>query len=335
MNVKHTDLTAFMKIAQALQIKGLTQRPSGHGSPKGSASSGNTGGNNGSGGGNGSSGGVGCLSTATANVAAAGSEAGGSSGASNFHSNTLAGNNVIDTKINTSMFAPGGSGGSVGGSSVGHNLKSGGHALCSGPSDLSSSGSHKRSFEYPSEIGAGGSNTEVFGKKANLRRGSDGGIGFGHSGSGGGGVGGGSSSDHELHGADSMENITSNEVFMPPIPHISMDDRFDLTSVKRETMDQPILSPGLIRGLLPQSFAFEYNAAGLYGGAGSSGGNNGGGGGNSGSGLGSGASSVKNVEYPNELHMSSDFGVGRNMAGASMNHMDIPAGMYNCIIELV
>ncbi|KAG4079981.1 hypothetical protein HA402_006293 [Bradysia odoriphaga] len=92
--------------------------------------------------------------------------------------------------------------------------------------------------------------------------------------------------------ADSMENMSSDEMFLPPIPQISMmeSSRFDIHNVKRET--EPLLSPGGIRNIIPPGFNFEYNSN-VY---------------------------SKNVEYPNDLHMSNDY----PKTGAG-NHMDIPA----------
>lgn len=295
VNVKHTDLSAFMKIAQALQIKGLTtsmQRPSVTASPSVHNMPCTK-----------SGGGVGVASTSSAGDAGGGSTA--------YHPNT-AGNNVIETKISSALFGAGNSG----------SMKAtGGSGSVSGlPSDLSSG--QKRSLDYGGGGGAGGSGgaghmdaAGVFGKKVAMRRGSDV-SGFVH--------GGGMSGD-EMHGADSMENMSSDEAFMPPIPQISMLDgsRFDLNNVKRESME-PMLSPGAVmRGLGPPPFSFEYNTAGMYGGG--AGGSGGGGGGAN-----SGASSVKNVEYPNELHMGGEFGMGKGGpgGGGSVNHMDIPAGMY-------
>lgn len=91
---------------------------------------------------------------------------------------------------------------------------------------------------------------------------------------------------------ESMENMSSDDVFpMPPIPQISMVDasRFDLNNVKRESSDS-LTSPSALRNVVPSPFNFEYNSS-FYN---------------------------KNVEYPNELSITSDFTKGP--------HMDIPAG---------
>lgn len=329
VNVKHTDLTAFMKIAQALQIKGLTtsassalhQRPSVPASPKLGHNSSALPGGAASSKGDGASG---------ADAAAAGAS---------FHHPNMAANNVIDTKINSAAF--GGAGGSGNSSNMMNAIKSAGHLMTSGggngPSDLSSSGQKRSMLEY------GGGNE--YNKRPSLSRGSDGFIGHG-------GGGGGVPSDHEMHGADSMENLSSDEGYMPPIPQISMlasdssvgnisgSGRFDLNNVKRESLDSGLLSP-VMRGLVPPPF-FDYNSTGLFGGGNCSGLGGAGGSGLMASGAGglagragSSASSVKNVEYPNELHMGGgEYGPGKaGTAGAvSVNHMDIPAGMYMCFV---
>lgn len=99
--------------------------------------------------------------------------------------------------------------------------------------------------------------------------------------------------------AESMENNSSDEVFLPPIPQISMveSSRFDLSNVKREAHES-LNSPGGIRNLGPP-FNFEYN---------------------------------RNIEYPNDIHMHNDLlkssgscGSG-STGGGSGNHMDIPTG---------
>lgn len=103
--------------------------------------------------------------------------------------------------------------------------------------------------------------------------------------------------DHDISG-ESMEQLSSDEVFMPGSPQISMIEanRFDLLNVKRESND-------VGRNHLPIPFSSEYN----------------------------GAYSKSTVEYPNELHMSNDLnkplgcssGNGGNTAGG---HIDLGAG---------
>lgn len=269
VNVKHTDLGCFMKIAQALQIKGLTtsmQRPSAAHSPalhqspssKGSASGG-----------------------------------GGGGGDSNF-------GNVIESKINSALYAA--------------------KAAAAASEAGSSVGAVKRPLDYgASTSGTAADNPLSIHRKKSIRRSSDGGSSALTGATGG---------DHDLH--ESMENMSSDEVFMPPIPQISMADssRFDLNNVKRETSES-MLSPGSVMRLVPQPFNFEYNP-GMFGGNGGNGGNGGGGSG-SGGGVGAAGGPKSNVEYPNELHMSNDY-IGK---GGSGNHMDIPSGKSLCLLFFV
>lgn len=101
---------------------------------------------------------------------------------------------------------------------------------------------------------------------------------------------------------ESMENISTDDVF--PIPQISMveSSRFDLTNVKRETNDS-MASPGSMRGLQPP-FGFDYSSA--Y---------------------------TKHVDYyQNEFRTNNSLlkGSAGNCStpggSANVNHMDIPAG---------
>lgn len=196
--------------------------------------------------------------------------------------------NVIETKISSALFA----------------AKAAAAASSSGDAiGGASSGAVKRSLDY----GGGGAGTSsgdgplsIHRKKA-IRRSSDGAS----SSLTGATLGG----DHDMH--DSMGNLSSDEVFMPPIPQISMAEsaRFDLNNVKRESAES-MLSPSSVMRLVPPPFNFEYGAA-MFEGSGVSGRGGGGGGG--------GAKS--SVEYPNELHMSNDY-IGKG----SGNHMDIPPG---------
>lgn len=247
VNVKHTDLSSFMKIAQALQIKGLAtsmQKP-----PSSPIQSNN--------------------SICSKNSALNSSE--------NFSSN-----NVIETKINTALFSnkSGDNLPVTSSSSGGGNGGSGG----SGGTGAGTSSSNKRSVVDYSEP------VSIYPKKQ-LRRTSE------------------SGGENDIS-AESMDNISSDEVFLPPIPQISMveSSRFDLNNVKRENTE-PILSPGAMRNIVPPPFNFEYNNS-LY------------------------SSNSKNVEYPNDLHMNNEFsknsGAGGNSGSGSSgaNHMDIPAGIF-------
>ncbi|XP_055679827.1 sex determination protein fruitless [Lutzomyia longipalpis] len=218
VNVKHTELSSFMKIAETLQIKGLTttQRTSSSGeqrhnsvSPKCNASDQN---------------------------AVSGSN-----------------NNVIETKINTS----------------GYGKEVGGGVVAAGV------GGQKRPMDFAA---AGGDGFSIYPRKQMRQRMSEG---------GGAQCG---ADEGELHSADSMDHMTGDEVFLPPIPQISMGEpRFDLNNVKRENVDSATGGRN-IGG--PSSFNLEYNSS-VY--------------------------LNKNVEYPNELHMANDF-------SKSTIHMDIPAG---------
>lgn len=103
--------------------------------------------------------------------------------------------------------------------------------------------------------------------------------------------------------ADTIEHMSSDDVFLHPIPQISMieSSRFDLTNVKRENLpaDESQPSSSNIRNIISSGFNYEYN-----------GGNNTGFGG-------------KNIEYPNDLHVgSAEFGKGNNV-----NH-EVPPGNF-------
>ncbi|XP_037029806.1 myb-like protein I [Bradysia coprophila] len=210
VNVKHTDLAAFMKIAQSLQIKGLAaiaaklpinymQSNNSNNSNPSKTNSGN----------------------ATEPIPNA---------------------NVINTKTNATLFS---------------NKEDGASPTTN---------ANKRHIDFN-----GAESLTMFTRK--IRRSLD-------------------TTENDIS-ADSMENMSSDEMFLPPIPQISMmeSSRFDIHNVKRET--EPLLSPGGIRNIIPPGFNFEYNSN-VY---------------------------SKNVEYPNDLHMSNDY----PKTGAG-NHMDIPAG---------
>lgn len=95
---------------------------------------------------------------------------------------------------------------------------------------------------------------------------------------------------------DSMDNMTSDEVFMPPIPQISMSEggRFDLNNVKRENPESSI-SPAP-RQSTGNNY-YEYN--------------------NVPSGASSSSGYTPSKDYANEMH---DF-------GNKGHHMEIPPGM--------
>lgn len=114
-----------------------------------------------------------------------------------------------------------------------------------------------------------------------------------------------SSGTHDMTN-DSMDNMT-DEVFMPPIPQISMGEgsRFDLNNVKRENPDMPgspVNRSGASGGPNSSGSSFNYDFN------------------NSGSGGGSGSSSYqqKPLDYNNETHDSYNSSKG--------SHMDIPPG---------
>uniref|UniRef100_A0A336MTN2 CSON005912 protein n=1 Tax=Culicoides sonorensis TaxID=179676 RepID=A0A336MTN2_CULSO len=101
---------------------------------------------------------------------------------------------------------------------------------------------------------------------------------------------------------DSMDNMTGDEVFMPPIPQISMSEgRFDLNNVKRENPENAI-SPAP-----RQSAGSNYNYDNNY---------------NNVSGASSSASGyASNKEYQNESH---EYG-----GSSKGHHMEIPPGINN------
>lgn len=106
--------------------------------------------------------------------------------------------------------------------------------------------------------------------------------------------------------ADTIEHMSSDDVFLHPIPQISMIEstRFDLTNVKRENLpaDESQPSSSNLRNIISSGFNYEYN-------------------GGNGTGFGGG----KNIEYPNDLHVGSvaaEFGKGNNQ-----NH-EVPPGKF-------
>lgn len=104
--------------------------------------------------------------------------------------------------------------------------------------------------------------------------------------------------------ADTIEHMSSDDVFLHPIPQISMieSSRFDLTNVKRENLpaDESQPSSSNIRNMISSGFNYEYNGGNITGFGG------------------------KNIEYPNDLHVgSAEFGKGNNQ-----NH-EVPPGKFN------
>lgn len=236
VNVKHAELSSFMKIAQALQIKGLaTSSGQPHLHQRSSPSP--------------------HLNAASQNTSTKNATTSSSSTTENYSLN------LIETKLQSALYS-----------------------TINPPISSISAGSQKRPNDYLN--GPGGEPIVGYPKK-HLKRSSE-------------------TNEHEISG-ESMENLSSDEVFMPTIPQISMAEanRFDLVSVKRETSDQ-VASPGANRNHLPPQFNFEYN--GSYN---------------------------KNVEYPNELNMNNDLmksASGGNCGGnGTANHGDGQPGK-NCLI---
>lgn len=227
VNVKHAELSSFMKIAQALQIKGLatssnqqqhqnrtSSSPQHSGSPPQSG-------------------------------AVAKSISGSSSVSDNY--------SMIENKLNSALFS----------------------CSSSTSTSLIPGGALKRTSDYIN--GPVGDGSAGYPKKL-LKRAPE-------------------SAEQDISG-ESMENLNSDEVFMPSIPQISMveSNRFDLINVKREA-NEMTASPASSRNHLPPQFNFEYNGA--YG---------------------------KNVEYPNELHMSNDLMKPGGNSGNGSGHGDIQTG---------
>lgn len=207
VNVKHTDLAAFMKIAQSLQIKGLAA----------------------------------IAAKLPINYMQSNNSNTSKPNPGNATEPTIPNTNVINSKTNATQFSSKEDGASP------------------------TTNANKRHIDFN-----GAESLTMFSRK--IRRSLD-------------------TTENDIS-ADSMENMSSDEMFLPPIPQISMmeSSRFDIHSVKREA--EPLLSPGGIRNIIPPGFNFEYNSN-VY---------------------------SKNVEYPNDLHMSNDY----PKTGAG-NHMDIPA----------
>lgn len=239
VNVKHTDLSSFMKIAQALQIKGLATSMQSSKSASSPIQSNHS---------------V-CSKNSVLNAA------------ENFSSSN---NNVIETKINSALFS------SKSDTSIPVST-SAASAAGSSANASATNHPHKRSIDY-------GESVSIYPKKQ-LRRQSEPG-------------------DHDIS-TESMENMSSDEVFLPPIPQISMVEasRFDLNNVKRENAE-PLLSPGAMRNIIPPPFNFEYNNS-VY--------------------------NKSSIEYPNDLHEFSKTGGSASGSSAGANHMDIPAGKFYII----
>lgn len=237
VNVKHSDLATFMKIAETLQIKGLTttlKSPSpSHNNNQSSLTSKN-------------------------------------SGIQSDIQSSSTSNNALETRLNASggngSAGSSGGGGGAGGSNIGNLSKL---ENLSTSSSASSSLPIKRSSDFNNE------SFSIYSKKLS-KRSSD-------------------INESEIN-QDTIDNMTTDEVFLPPIPHVSMiESRFDINSVKREAGDS-LTSPLNMRNSGPAFNYNEYNNI-VYGGS-------------------------KNIEYPNDLH---DF--------KGINHMDIPAGNL-CIFYL-
>lgn len=243
VNVKHTELSSFMKIAQTLQIKGLatsTSQKSPSHTPNNNASKSGSGSNSGNNSG----------SSHHSSASGSGNE------------NQQSGGNVIETKINSSIYSMN----KV--LSENQSTSMGAGANASSASSSSSANASKRINEYGSS-----DPISLYGKRPYKRNSEHG-------------------DNDTMNSSDSMDHMSSDEVFMPPIPQISMiEPKFDLNNVKRELSGEMPSSPGSSRNCIPPPFNFDYN---LY--------------------------QKSSVEYPNELHMSNDYPKG---AG---NHMDIPPG---------
>ncbi|CAD7084806.1 unnamed protein product [Hermetia illucens] len=241
VNVKHTELSSFMKIAQTLQIKGLatsTSQKSPSHTPNNNASKSGSGSNSGNNSG----------SSHHSSASGSGNE------------NQQSGGNVIETKINSSIYSMN----KV--LSENQSTSMGAGANASSASSSSSANASKRINEYGSS-----DPISLYGKRPYKRNSEYG-------------------DNDTMNSSDSMDHMSSDEVFMPPIPQISMiEPKFDLNNVKRELSGEMPSSPGSSRNCIPPPFNFDYN---LY--------------------------QKSSVEYPNELHMSNDYPKG---AG---NHMDIP-----------
>lgn len=226
VNVKHAELSSFMKIAQALQIKGLatsSNQPQPHQNRATSSPQ---------------------ISASSPHGGAIAQKISGTSGvAENFP--------MIDGKLNTGLYTSNAS------------------------AALTSSGALKRANDYLN--GPGNDSLPGYPKKL-IKRASE-------------------NAEHDISG-ESMENLNSDEVFMPSIPQISMveSNRFDLINVKREA-NEVIGGPAANRSHLPAQFNFENN--GTYN---------------------------KNVEYPNELHMSNDLLKSTGGSGNGSSHGDIQTG---------
>lgn len=260
VNVKHTELQAFMKIAEMLQIKGLTTPSSQrlasphHLSHRGNGGSGVAGNS-----GNGAISGIGATS--------------GGGRQSPQQTKGIDSPQMMELKS-----AAGGYG------ALNKVLENASSNL--GAGNIGSSSGQKRQSDFPSDVYA------MYAKKQPKRSMSD--------------INESSSGTHEMTN-DSMDNM-GDEVFMPPIPQISMGEggRFDLNNVKRENPDMPgspVNRSGVSGGPNSSGSSFSYDF------------NNGGSGGGSG---GPSSYQQKPMEYNNETHESYNINKG--------SHMDIPPG---------
>ncbi|KAL5285559.1 hypothetical protein ACFFRR_007332 [Megaselia abdita] len=243
VSVKQTELSTFMKIAQTLQIRGLTTNSNNTPQP---------------------------TSTHTPSLPTEKQSSAEKSPNQSNSTPSQRSDNISESGSNSKTGIQNESNASQS-SAVTNNI----------PQPKSSPESLKRLNEYSTE------SLSIYSKKQS-RRNMD-----------GGGSSGSSADDMQ---SDSMDQINQDDVFIPPIPQISMiEPRFDLNNVKREHSEQPN-SPGPMRGCgpaqLPHSFSsFDYNAYS--------------------------AAVKQHIEYPNDLHMPNDYSKSN-----FNNHMDIPPSEF-------
>ncbi|KAL5285558.1 hypothetical protein ACFFRR_007332 [Megaselia abdita] len=247
VSVKQTELSTFMKIAQTLQIRGLTTNSNNTPQP---------------------------TSTHTPSLPTEKQSSAEKSPNQSNSTPSQRSDNISESGSNSKTGIQNESNASQS-SAVTNNI----------PQPKSSPESLKRLNEYSTE------SLSIYSKKQS-RRNMD-----------GGGSSGSSADDMQ---SDSMDQINQDDVFIPPIPQISMiEPRFDLNNVKREHSEQPN-SPGPMRGCgpaqLPHSFSsFDYNAYS--------------------------AAVKQHIEYPNDLHMPNDYSKSN-----FNNHMDIPPSGGNIVM---
>lgn len=263
VNVKHTELQAFMKIAQLLQIKGLASSgPAPPKSPSQLQTSSST---------------TAIQNTSTSSTS--GSVGAISSGPNQSHKHSSSGlsasesNNLNDSKNNIPAPSSSSSTSSPSPMPFSH--------IKSPPENLNpfqTGPGLKRLPEYSTD------SLSIYSRKQ-YRRNTD-------------------SSEHDMC-PDSMDHVNPDDNFLPTIPHISMAERFDPNSVKRENNDHTS-SPLGLRNALPPHFGFDYN---IY---------------------------KNNPDYPSDLHLPNDY------SKSFGNHMDIPPSksdihilvLYACLYSL-